>query len=188
MGSITVLDVVGSAVLSGFLLIMIYHTNARMTETEFTSGNDLVVQENLVNLSKVIERDFRRMGYCLDQTKIPHPSQAIVAATAHSVKFLTDLNDDGSVDTLEYSVGTTSAVSFTPNPRDMLLYRLTNGKNSGGWSIGLTKFNLSYYDEEDSTLILPIADLSDVHKIQLQLQLESTHPYDTTIRIQYQEI
>jgi hypothetical protein len=180
MGSITLLDVAGSVILTGFLLIVIYHTNARMNETEFTSGNDLVVQENLVSLSNIIERDFRRMGYCANQSRIPDPSKAILSATAHNITFLSDLGDDGNVDTIQYAIGTTSALTFTPNPRDVPLYRIVNNKNRGGFSLGVTKFDFTYYDVDDSTMVLPITDLMDIHKIQLQMQLESTDPYDTT--------
>lgn len=179
MGNITVLDILGSALLAGFLLTMVYHANVRMSETEFTSGNDLVVQENMVQLVKIIEKDFRNIGYCLTQSKIPDPTKAILEANTHNVTFLTDWDNNGNVDTVKYAIGTTGSLISTPNPRDMLLYRVVGG-NSGSFNLGLTKFNLRYYDLNDDTMAIPIGDLSDIHYIRLDIQLESTHPYDTT--------
>ncbi len=69
MGNITLLDMLGAALIAGFLLMVVSHSNARMNETLFTTGNDLVVQEQLVSLVQTIEKDFRRIGYCKNQIK-----------------------------------------------------------------------------------------------------------------------
>jgi hypothetical protein len=180
MGSLSILDVIISAVLAGFILLTVANSNARMNETLFTKGNDLVVQENLVNLVRIIEKDFRRMGYCDDQSKIPDPASAVVAADRHSIAFLTDINSDGSVDTLRYEVGSTSALGSTPNPRDMLLFRYVKGTVPRGVSVGLTRFDFKYYDANGDSLPLPIADLKAINSVELALVLESTRPYDTT--------
>jgi hypothetical protein len=178
MGNITVLDIIGAAVIAGFLLIMVYHSNARMNETLFTSGSDLVVQEHLVNLVNTIEKDFRRIGYCRNQLSLPDPSKIIVSAGKSSFGFLTDIDDDGVVDTLRYYTGAAGSATATPNPRDRLLYRTVNGGKPIEMNIGLTAFDVRYFDVNGDSIAAPVADPSGIHSMDLSITLENTHPYD----------
>ncbi len=180
MGNITILDMLGSALIAGFLLFIVYTASARMDETLFTTGNDLVVQEQLVGLVETIEKDFRRIGYCADQRKIPDQSKAVVAAGPNAFSFLTDVEGDGVVDTLTYSTGTADALTLTYNPRDRMLYRSVNGEDPIGMNIGLTRFDLKYFDVNDDSLHAPVADPSLIHNMELSIQVESTLPYDDT--------
>jgi hypothetical protein len=146
MGNITILDLLGAAVIAGFLLIMVYTSNARLNETLFTTGSDLVVQERMVNLATTIEEDFRRIGYCRNQRNIPDPGKIVVSAGKSSFAFLTDINDDGVVDTLRYYTGAAGGATATPNPRDMLLFRQVNDGKPIEMNIGLTAFNTKYFE------------------------------------------
>ncbi len=177
MGNITLIDLLASAVIAGFLLLMVHHSNERINETLFTSGNDLVVQTHLVNLVNVMQTDLRRIGYCKDQMKIPDVSKALLSADVHGLTFLTDVDDDGEVDTVQYSIGTPDDLTGTPNPRDMMLYRRVNGSTIA-MSIGMTKFDFTYFDIRDAELVFPVLSTDDVHSLQINLQLESTFPYD----------
>ena len=179
MGNLTLFDIVASAILAVLLLTTVYNSSARMNEMLFTSGNEVIMQEHLVNIVRILEKDFRRIGYCSDQSQIPDVTQSIVSAGAHSISFLTDVNSDGVVDTLRYDVGTTSGLSSTPNPRDMLLKRYTKAAKQQAFSIGLTKFDFKYFDVNGDSLALPIADPTQIYNIQLTLALESTHPYNS---------
>ncbi|HLA99848.1 MAG TPA: hypothetical protein VJO14_00555 [Bacteroidota bacterium] len=179
MGNITILDLLGAALIAGFLLVMVHHSGARMNETLFTTGNDLVVQEGLVSVVETLEKDIRRVGYCRDQIRIPDQSKAMIGADRSTVSFLTDVDSDGNVDTLSYYTGTTAGLSGTPNPRDMMLFREVNGKNSYGMNIGLTKFELKYYDVNGDSLKTPVADPTLIHNMEISLQLENAYPYDT---------
>ncbi len=179
MGNITLLDLLGAALISGFLLVMVYHSNARMNETLFTTGNDLVVQEQLVNLVQIIEKDVRRIGYCKNQMKIPDPSKAVISAGTNSFTFQTDVDDDGNVDTLSYYRGTVAEQTGTPNPRDMMLYRKLNQYQPLAMNIGLTRFDLKYFDINDDSLNSPVADPTQINNVEIAIQLESSVPYDT---------
>jgi hypothetical protein len=178
MGSFTILDILGSAIIAGFLLLMVYTSNARMNETLFTSGADLVVQEHLVTLVTTIEEDFRRIGYCRNQLRIPDQSKTIVSAGKSSFSFLTDVNDDGVVDTLRYYTGAPGSATATPNPRDMLLYRTVNGGKPIDMIIGLTAFDVKYRNVDGDSIAAPVADPTAIHNIELTIRLESTNPYD----------
>lgn len=179
MGNLTLFDIIASAVIASLLLITVHNSSARMNETLCTSGSDVAVQTNLVNIVRIIENDFRRIGYCADQSKIPDRTVSVVAAGAHNITFLTDVDNDGVVDTVHYDVGSPSAMMTTPNPRDFLLNRYLSGTIPKGMSIGLTKFDFKYFSSTGDSLAIPIADLRQIYSLQLTLALESTHPYDS---------
>jgi hypothetical protein len=178
MGNITILDLLAAAIISGFLLVMVSHSNGRLNETFFTTGSDLAVQEHLVNLVETVEADFRRIGYCRDQIKISDPSKAIVNAGKYFFSFLTDVESDGIVDTLSYYTGAAPDAGATPNPRDKLLYRMVNGKKPVEMNIGLTQFEVKYFDVNNDSIPSPVADPSQIHNMEISVKLESTYPYD----------
>jgi hypothetical protein len=180
MGNISLLDVMGSAIIAIFLLATVYSSNARMNETLCTTGSDVAVQQQLVNVIRIVQKDFRRLGYCANQIRIPDPSKAVLSAGAHNISFLTDIDNDGVVDTLKYYCGMPSSLTSTPNPRDMILYRQVNSTNAQAMNIGMTKFDFKFFNANNDSLSLPIADLTAIHHVQLSFQLESTHPYDAT--------
>ena len=179
MGNLTLFDIIASAVIASLLLITVHNSSARMNETLCTSGSDVAVQTHLVNIVRIIEKDFRRIGYCAIPSKIPDQTVSVVAAGAHNISFLTDVNSAGNVDTLTYDVGSPSAMMSTPNPRDFLLNRYVNGTTPKGMSIGLTRFDFKYFNSTGDSLALPIADLRQIYTLQLTVALESTHPYDS---------
>jgi hypothetical protein len=180
VGNITLLDMLGAALIAGFLLMIVSFSNARMNETLFTTGNDLVVQEELVTLVRTVEKDFRRIGYCRDQVKIPDQSKAIIAAGPSSLSFQTDVDNDGIVDTLSYYLGSVADLSVTPNPRDRMLYRKLNGYGALPMNIGLTCFTIHYFDINNDSIATPVADPSAIHQVEIDVRLESTRPYNET--------
>jgi hypothetical protein len=134
----------------------------------------------MISVGTVLEHDFRKIGYCKDWTKIPDPTKAILFADTSSIKFLTDINNNGSVDTLYYYLGPTSELSNTPNPRDRLLYRVVNGETPKSSNVGITKFYLTYYDTFGNVLATPVAIPGQIQKMQIDLQVENPEPIDST--------
>jgi type II secretory pathway component PulJ len=180
VGTSTIFDIVTSTVIGGLLLLMALRLNAQAIETNALYQNNLNLQEGLVALVDIVEYDFRKIGYCRDFTKISPPNIAIVSADSTSIKFLTDIpsdpNDigDGVVDTIYYCLGT---VSVNPNnPRERLLYRVVNGQAAKGWSLGVTRFALRYFDALGDTIAFPVVDPKLIYTLEVNLSLESPAP------------
>ena len=91
------------------------------------------------------------------------------------IEFLTDINDDGKIDSVLYSVGDVSELYSTENPNDRILYRTLN--NSTSMLDNITRLYISYYDSSFNKI--NYADLSDpylrseIKGIQLQLIKET---------------
>lgn len=155
MGIAVLLDVLGSVIVGGILLLTLFRINDNATQNTYNFSGELTLQENLVTTVEVLEYDFRKIGYCENPLALPNPEMnAILYADTSSIKFLTDLlitpygslnpSGDGILDTLEYFLGPTSELTGTPNPNDRMLYRVVNGVPTGV-NLGITEFKIRYF-------------------------------------------
>ena len=179
MGFSTLLDIIGSFIIGGFLLLIIWRLHESATENTYVNAGELTVQTNLVEVVQLLEYDFRKIGYCEDWTKIPDPTKAIIVAKPDSISFLTDTNRDGNVDTLNYYLGPTSELSMTENPRDRMLYRVINNNAPAGSNLGITEFKLIYFDALGDTIHQPINIPGEINTMQINIKVENVAAYDT---------
>ena len=179
MGFSTLLDIISSFIIGGFLLLIIWRLHESATRNTYINAGELVVQRNLVEVVGLLEYDFRKIGYCSDWTKIPDPSKAIIEAKPDSISFLTDVDKDGNVDTLKYYLGSTAELASTENPRDRMLYRVVNNETPKGSNLGITQFELLYFDVIGDTIQQPILIPGEINTMQINVRVENTAAYDT---------
>jgi hypothetical protein len=123
-----------------------------------------------------IERDFRKIGYCANWTKIPDPSQAIVSADSNSIAFQTDIETDGTVDTIKYQLLPMSSRSSTANPRDRSLLRKINGNTETTFNV--TEFKLAYFNALGDSISFPIAVPGEIYTMRINVAVENPNAYD----------
>ena len=174
MGATTLLDIIGSIIVGGILLLILFRLQATASETSYDSSQDLIVQQNLTTLIDMIQSDFRKVGYCADYTKITNPADVILFADSNKIEFIADLNDAGVLDTVEYYTGPTSELSNTPNPNDRLLYRIINNETPMGSNLGVTEFKLIYQNALGDTLSTPVNPTGQIASIQIDLEVENS--------------
>lgn len=180
MGSQVIIDLIGSMILFGWLLLTSLRVNTANAENMQTYGGELLVQENLVEITKLLEYDFRKIGFCLEPNKIPDPTKSIVLADSTRIKFLSDVDmtgtgPDGNIDSIYYYLGPTSELASTQNPRDRLLYRVVNAQAAKGANLGVTQFKLAYFDDAGNVIPVPVTglNLQKIQTIQISLVLEN---------------
>jgi type II secretory pathway component PulJ len=182
MGTNVILDIIGSTIIGGILLLTLFRLADRATESTFNRPGDLTIQQNLTSVVKVIENDFRKVGYCAKWQKIPDPTKAIIMGDTSKITFLTDSdkdgNRDGNVDTLSYYLGPTSELIYTANPRDRFLYRVINNEAPVKISLGVTQFKLTYYDAMKNIITPPVSSNSGVFTIQIDVAVENVESYN----------
>ncbi|MBM4171112.1 MAG: hypothetical protein FJ214_04495 [Ignavibacteria bacterium] len=178
MGFSTLLDILGSSLIGGILLMILFSVQDTTVKNTYNYGGELIVQQNLVEVVQLLEHDFKKIGYCKDWTQIPDPSVSIISADTSSIRFLTDHNDDGIVDTLRYYLGPTSALTATPNPRDRMLYRVINSQTPGGSNLGVTRFRLKYFNALGAELSFPITNPGQIYTMEININIESTIAYN----------
>lgn len=178
MGFSTLIDILGSTIIGGILFMILLRMNDAAVQNTFNNGGEYIIQQNLVEVVQLLEYDFRKIGYCKVWSRIPNPSKAIILADSTSIKFLTDLDNNGYVDTLHYYLGPSSELSATPNPNDRLLYRVVNSESAIGANLGVTQFRLTYFNALGNTINFPITVPGEIHTMQIDLKVENTSGYD----------
>ena len=164
------LDIVGSFIIGGLLLLAVISSYTNVSEFALNSSINLAVQENLREWTHIVQHDFRKIGYHVDE-----PQTAIQSCDSSSISFLADIDNNGSIDSISYSISDTYQIPGTENPRDRMLSRMINGQMITG-SLGLTDFQLRYFDGAGNPTWVP----SNVKAVEVFIQVESTFPLDTT--------
>ncbi len=183
MGSSSLLDIIGSFVVAGLLLVMGLRLDAQANEATLVYNGNAILQSNLTALVDMIETDFRKIGYCANWTKIADPTLSIRIADSNRIRFLTDLTSstypfgDGNLDSITYYVGPTSELASTPNPRDRYLYRQTNNSTPYPMNLGVTQFSFLYFDTGGDQLSFPVSDPRLIYSMQVSIVIESAAPY-----------
>lgn len=178
MGFSTLIDILGSIIVGGLLFMILLRMNDAAVKNIYNNSGDLIVQQCLVELVTVLEYDFRKIGYCSDWEKVPPASQAIISADSNRIDYLTDVDSDGNIDTMHYYIGSVSELSGTPNPRDKILYRVVNSATPKGANLGVTSFNIVYYDPLGNRLNFPITQTGQIYTVEVNLVVENYTAYD----------
>ncbi|MEN8194012.1 MAG: hypothetical protein ABFS12_14405 [Bacteroidota bacterium] len=185
MGFASIIDVLGSIAIGGFLMLTLFRMNSASAENTYHYTGELTVQESMVSIVKLLEYDFRKIGYCEDPTKLT-PSKAITYADTSDITFLYDVDFDGDVDVVRYYLGPASDLTETPNPDDRMLYRSVNG-NSVAANLGVTRFYITYYGYVVGTpLDVPItAAPTGILSMQIDIRVENTAAFGDEYRYAY---
>lgn len=179
MGSSTMIDIISSMLISGFLLFTALHMDDQSTQTTYYSETNLTVQENLTSLVENLEYDFRKMGYCADPNLQPKPYMYVVKGDSNYIWFVADLGDSGVLDTVKYSLGNTP-IPRCANKNVRMLYRQIDSNPPMGSNLGVAMFNLKYLDGFNQPLATPITAPSQVQMVEITLKIEPTAAYGDT--------
>jgi hypothetical protein len=172
MGYSTIIDIIGSVVIGGFVLLLLIRLNDSASTNTFAYSEELSLQQNLATVAHIVEYDFRKIGYCKDYTAINDPSKSIIYADSNRIKFLTDVNRDKIVDTLYYYLGHDSELVNTKNPRDKLLYRVVNSEKPQSANLGVTEFRLVYMDVNNDTIHFPVNEPGLIASMEINIAVE----------------
>lgn len=181
MGASVLLDIIGSAVVGGILLLILFRLNESATENTFNYAGELMVQENIVEVVKLLEYDLRKIAYCDNPVKIPNKSRAILYADTNQLKYLTDIDFDGTVDTVHYYFVESDLLLNTPNPNDKLLVRSINGQPLTA-NLGITEFKLKFFSILNVELTPPLYSPTGIFSLQVDVKCENTSAYDEQYR------
>lgn len=145
----SLLDIVLAFTFGGIMLIIILSANdIASTQTAVLNG-DMLVQQMLVSSTQILEGEFRNMGF-----GVHIDSAAIRFARDTAITFFSDIDRNGSIDTVRYYLGPLSDLAETQNDSDRLLYRKIN--SSPAYSIGaVTRFTLSYFTQGQIDTLIP---------------------------------
>ena len=168
----TLLDLLASMIFAGALLMIALDANSAARETQDKYAGDLYVQEALMEVTSIIESEFRNMGF-----GVPDTAATIVYAAPESISFRTSLDGTGTtIDVVSYYVGTTAELASTQNELDRPLYRTQNG--SSPMLVGVvTIFSLRFIDYNKNIMTTPVSAINLKNIQEIEITLEVQNPY-----------
>ena len=177
MGFSTIIDILGSMLIGGTLLVILWRLNDATTANTYNYSGELSLQQNLATVATIIEHDFRKIGYCANWNIMPDSGRIFLADTS-KIKFLTDVQNDGVIDSMYYYLGPTSELNMTENPRDRVSYRVINNETPVKSNLGVTQFYLIYFNPLGDTIPFPITEPDEIATMEINLTVENTSAYD----------
>ena len=169
MGYTTIIDILGAAIIGGILLINLLNANGTLVENDSVYNHDKNLQQDLVITATVVERDFTLVGY-VNNSELIGSNANIIDGSLNSIKFRTDIDNNGTIDTITYYLSDLSAMAHTPNPRDMILYRKLNSDIPYVLANNVTRFRLIYFDSQMLPVAPPIGLTTVVNYIQIEFE------------------
>jgi hypothetical protein len=168
MGSL--LDIIASTVFGGILLITVVNASDIASENNSKFNGDEVVQEMLVSTARLLEGEFRNMGF-----GVRRESTAVLYADSSRISFLCARpNSMTTIDTIKYRLGPTSELLKTKNELDRYLYRRVNSSAELGVGV-VTLFKLKYLNITGDSLATPVTSdkLSEIYVVELNLEVQN---------------
>lgn len=185
MGSTTILDILGSMIIGGLLLLVALRMNDQATKNTFDCQEQLTVQENMTFLVETVGEDFRKIGYNANPLIPFNQGQYISYADSNRISFLSDLNSDGRYDTVTWALG--PVVNPISHARELDRTVDSSDGNSSTiryTNVGVTRFFMQYFGSvnPDSALddtTQPILTGNGIQMIELTIAVVPTSAYDT---------
>lgn len=153
---------VGSLFSGGMIFLMLIMFFAGIGDTAVTQTFSAVVQENMVASTEGIERDFRLIGYGVND------SDKVLLADSTRFIFRADVEGVSTIDTVMYELGPLLAWGHG-NPNARILYRSVNGAAPIPAATGVTQFSLQYFDSAG----VPAASARDIRALSVAMTMES---------------
>jgi len=125
-----------SFISGGILLISLLSLQLNLFRNSTQSTLSLMSMNNVEAITEVIDHDLTKVGY--DVT-----SDVITFADANQITFLSDINNDGTTNTVTWQFDPAQPDTDTPNPNDRQLQRTVDG-NTITFPLNVTSFSLEY--------------------------------------------
>ena len=179
------LDLVGSFVIGGLIILIIINLNLSANTSATQNLYSNVTQRQVVSSVEVIEQDIYKIGYRVS-------NNAITKADSNEIIFQVDRDNNGVQDQIHYYLTGTSSMNNTYNPDDRLLWRKLNNETDETPFI-VTKLNFSYQDSLGQ--MIEYNSLSDqlfrnkIKTIKVQIETQTGESVDGKYEtIQWQKI
>lgn len=171
-------DAVASAVIGGMVLVLLLGFNSTIVDRAVNQTFKVMVQTRLTSMTDILEYDLRKMGYGLQGGGGTTDTNYIITGDTNKIVFRGDVDDNGTIDTVTYSLGAVPDASKV-NPRARVLYRTVNGSGTRSINLAITRMAFLYYDKQGAPLTgSPVSNPERIKSFKVLMSLESDAPYD----------
>lgn len=156
---IAFLDLIGSAVIRGGIVIILLRLTLSMQEVLYERTEKAGMERNLTTVSEVLSYDLRQAGLGVS-------AATFSTRDSSRMRFATDIDNNGVVDQIEYYL---QYMSGTTDPERYVLHRLPSNGPDVAMARGVTRFRIWYYD----SLGVETADSSKIRSVFVIVRLRS---------------
>lgn len=150
----TILDLVGSYMIGGLVLLgivgMIFYFSSVSQQAQLSQ----VAQKSIAEAGSVIEYDFNKLGYRVES------GNKISGLSDSTISFRSDLNNDGTIDSISYKLVTVSGKKY--------LRRFVSNIANGTWDMACQSLFITPRDSSGSSTIV----LNRIRSIEFGIRLE----------------
>ncbi|MCC6549327.1 MAG: hypothetical protein IT279_04580 [Ignavibacteriaceae bacterium] len=137
------ITLLGTYFIGGYITLTVLVMNFTMSSKITELVIDKFSQQSALTTAQTLEFDLYKIGY-------GSTGDIILVADSTRLRFVSDIDNNGAVDTIFYYKGAVSEMSTTANPHDFKIYRRINTTTS---IVGFaTDFTFTYLDETTATL------------------------------------
>ncbi len=170
------LELIGASIIGAMIMLIGIGLNFQINESSREIFQNTYNQRAAITSGQVIEYDFYKAGY-------KATSEKLIQADSSTIKFKSDIDDNGTVDTVYYYLGSKDSLKSTTNPNDKKLFRKINSQTANTVAL-VTRFLLTYKDSIGNTLsyssLTNAATRAKVRSIRVYIKTELPDPVYTT--------
>lgn len=163
-----------SYVIAGFLMIMIFTINYNVGFSNQEVTTTLSKEIHTQAVKQILVNDIPKIGY----QKGSFIANAFIKADDMEISFRSDLDNDGSVETITWKYDPDTTPAHANNPHVNTLIRSVDGDNTE-ITLGITDFQVRYYSQYGSTTPMPTpvssADFEDIVQIEIEFEMQNDY-------------
>ncbi len=172
----SMIDYIGSMITGGavFAAMLTYFFN--VSATAVSQVFSVSTQEDMTSITEILECDLRKAGFGVTD------SVAFTIADSNHIAIRADFDNNGTIDTVQYWVGTTQ-MPESSNPLARILYRQSNGKTVRLTPNAITRFKVWYYNASGAMT----TDVRQIRTTRIAMNMECKISYDNQTAGEYWE-
>ena len=164
-----------SIIVGSVFLLTVMATQENLHRLAIVNELESIVQSNTDHIKDVLTFDIAKIGQNVDSDFIFGTVIAFIDSTR--LEFLSDIDNNGTIDSIKIWLGTKSELNYTENPNDMPIYRQVNSDPPMSFGEGVTFFEVKGIKQDLSEANL--GDLDLVKAIELKLIVQLGYSYGT---------
>lgn len=158
------LDIAGSYIVGGIILLAVVGLTLHFSSISQDTKMSEISHRSLTDLGEIIEHDFNRLGYRVES------SDKITSVNANAISFLSDLDNDGVIDTIIYS-------EVSDQADEKFLKRRVANQSSSEWQMQVSDLIIEGFDSAGASTY----SINNIRSIAVTVILENETETDADI-------
>ncbi len=161
---VALLDLIGAAVIRGGIIMILLQLTLSMQDVLYERTERAAMDQAMYEGTTLLSHEFRQMGYRATGTEITELDTSVIT-------FKIDVDNDGSVDQIRYSLSQMSGIPDSLGVKKYYLNRSVNGASALPVLRYVTRFRIQCFDVNGQYTLTPY----QVKSLNVILQTQSNN-------------